>query len=51
MKALVKTKEGVSYEHVDYPKPTPGDGELLVKVIMVSLCGSDLSLYSWNSGK
>ena len=48
MKALMKKKEGVSYDYVDYPIPVPGDGELLVKVTKVSICGSDLNLYSWN---
>ena len=50
MKALMKKKEGVSYDYADCPIPVPGDGELLVKVTKVSICGSDLNLYSWNEG-
>lgn len=51
MKALVKQREGVSYDYIDYPIPRPGEGELLVKVSKVSICGSDLSLHSWNEGR
>ena len=50
MKALLKQTEGVSYKYIDYPVPEPVDGELLVRVARVSICGSDLNLYSWNEG-
>ena len=50
MKALVKQAEEKSYKYIDYPISEPGDGELLVKVIKTSICGSDLNLYSWNEG-
>ena len=50
MKALVKQAESASYEYMDYPVSEPGEGELLVKVAKVSICGSDLNLYSWNEG-
>lgn len=50
MKALVKESEAVSYKYMTYPIPEPGIGELLVKVSRVSICGSDLNLYSWNVG-
>ena len=39
MKALVKEKEGPSYQCKDVPVPSPGKGDLLVKVRKVSLCG------------
>ena len=48
MKALVKLTEEKSYKYIDYPISEPGNGELLVKVIKTSICGSDLNLYSWN---
>ncbi|XP_004347831.1 hypothetical protein CAOG_04006 [Capsaspora owczarzaki ATCC 30864] len=48
MKALVKTKPTASYELVEIPVPVPGDGELLIKVERVSICGSDINLYTWN---
>ena len=50
MKALVKTKEQESYELQEMPVPEPQTGELLVKVIRASICGSDIALYKWNEG-
>ena len=50
MKALVKQSEGQSYDYVDVPIPKPNDGELLVRVNKVAICGSDIALYQWNAG-
>ena len=50
MKALVKEREGPSYVYKEVPIPRPGEGELLVKVTKVALCGSDIALYQWNNG-
>ena len=50
MKALVKQSEGQSYEYVEVPVPKPKDGELLVRVSKVAICGSDIALYQWNEG-
>lgn len=50
MKALVKEEETTSYHYKEVPVPTPGEGDLLVKVRKVALCGSDISLYQWNEG-
>lgn len=50
MKALMKSKPGVSYSYEDVPVPSPQEGELLVKVGKVALCGSDIALYQWNEG-
>ena len=44
MKALVKQSEGKSYDYVDVPIPKPKDGELLVHVNKVAICGSDIAL-------
>lgn len=48
MKALIKTKEGSSFEYKDVPVPEPKDDEVLLKVDAISVCGSDISLYMWN---
>lgn len=48
MKALVKTKEGKSFEYLDVPIPEPSGDEVLIKVDAVSVCGSDINLYTWN---
>ena len=48
---LVKSEEGTSYQYKEVPIPAPVGDELLVKVGKVALCGTDISLYQWNSGK
>ena len=51
MKVLIKKKEGASYEYTDMQIPEPSEDELLVKVLRVSICGSDIALYHWNESK
>ena len=51
MNVLIKEEEKVSYVYKDIPIPQAGKGELLVKVLKVSLCGSDIILYEWTEGK
>ena len=48
MRALVKAtpKPGLSMQHV--PDPSPGDGEVLVRVLATSLCGTDAHIYRWD---
>ena len=48
MKCLLKSEDEVGYNYIDMEIPTPGEGELLVKILKVSLCGSDIILYDWN---
>ena len=50
MKVLIKEEEKRSYVYKEIPVPQPGNGELLVKVLKVSICGSDNILYDWNEG-
>ena len=50
MKVLLKDEEKASYIYTDFPVPQPSKGELLVKVLKVSICGSDITLYEWNEG-
>jgi len=49
MYAVVKDKAeyGASLKLV--PKPKPGYGEVLVKVLATSICGTDLHIYRWDS--
>lgn len=49
MKALVKDKACPSYSYVDMDVPEPGDGEVLIRVDCVAICGSDIPLYNWDS--
>ena len=50
MKVLIKEEEKPSYVYKEIPVPQPGNGELLVKVLKVSICGSDNILYQWDEG-
>lgn len=51
MKALVKESPTESYVLKDVPVPKPGEGELLLKVNKVAICGSDIALYKWGEGE
>ena len=51
MKVLIKEEEKPSYIYKDIPVPHPNTGDLLLKVLKVSICGSDSILYEWNEGK
>ena len=48
MRALAKTAPRAGLELVDRPVPTPGDGEVLLRVEAASICGTDLHLFSWD---
>jgi len=48
MKAAVKAKKGKgNIEIRDIPTPTPGTGEVLIKVKAAGLCHTDILLYDW----
>ena len=49
MKALVKKQEDVSYSYEDIPVPEPKEGEVLLRVDCVAICGSDIALYKWDA--
>lgn len=49
MKALVKRKEEASYTYEDMPVPEPKQGEALLRVDCVAICGSDIALYKWDA--
>ncbi len=48
MLALTKTRPGPGVELVERPIPTPGPGEVLVRVKAASICGTDLHIYRWD---
>lgn len=50
-KCLMKKVEGESYELTEVDTPVPKEGELLVKVVKASICGSDIALYKWNKSR
>ena len=51
MKVLIKEEGKAGYEYKEIPIPEPKEGELLVKVLISSICGSDIALYKWDEGQ
>lgn len=48
MDALVKAAPGVGLELRQVPVPTPGPGEVLIKVHKTAICGTDVHIYNWD---
>lgn len=48
MKALVKTAPVAGAELLEMEVPQPGPGEILVKIKVASICGTDVHIYEWN---
>lgn len=48
MRALVKTTAAPGLELRDVPEPSPGPGEVKIRVLRGGLCGTDLHLYDWD---
>lgn len=49
MKALVKLKPEKGLILQEVPKPTPKDHEVLIKIKISAICGTDLHFYDWDS--
>jgi threonine 3-dehydrogenase len=48
VKALVKAKAAPGLWLEEVPDPTPGPGEVLIRVLRTGICGTDLHIDSWN---
>jgi len=48
MRALAKMRPAPGAELIERPVPTPGDGEVLLRVEAASICGTDYHLFSWD---
>ncbi len=48
MQAYVKSRRAPGGDLQRIPDPTPGDGEVLVRVRAASVCGTDVHLWAWN---
>jgi len=48
VRALVKTKAVPGLELLDVPKPSAGPGQVVVRVLATSLCGTDNHIYRWD---
>jgi len=49
MKAIVYDQSG-TFELREVPKPTPGSGDVLIKVLVAGVCGTDLHLHDGEFG-
>ena len=49
MRALAKTRPAPGAELVERPVPSPGPGEVLLKMEAASICGTDAHLYNWDA--
>ena len=48
MRALVKTTSAPGLTLTNWPDPTPGPHDVIVKVAATSLCGTDAHIYRWD---
>ncbi len=48
MDAIVKPVKGPGLELRRVPVPTPGPGEVLIKVHKTAICGTDVHIYNWD---
>lgn len=49
MRALVKERRGPGAALREMPVPEPGQGELLVRVLAASVCGTDVHIERWDA--
>ena len=49
MKSLVKTSRSLGFQLMDKDIPKPKSNEVLLKVKVATICGSDLHLWEWNN--
>lgn len=47
MLAVLKTKASIGVTIKEIPKPKPQKGEVLIKVVHSSICGTDVGIYDW----
>lgn len=48
MQAILKARPERGFRLDDVPEPAPQAGEVLLRVVATSVCGTDLHLYDWN---
>jgi len=49
MRALAKTRPEPGAELIERQVPTPGPGEVLLRMVAASICGTDYHLYAWDT--
>jgi len=48
MKALLKSRSGPGLWLEEVPAPEPGINDVLMRVLMTGICGTDLHIYEWD---
>jgi threonine 3-dehydrogenase len=48
MRALVKAESAQGLRLMEVPKPEAGPGEVLIRVRMASICGTDMHIWKWD---
>src|SRR5271168_4797513 len=48
MQAISKVRPGEGLELTEVPVPVPGPGDVLIKVLKTSICGTDVHIYNWD---
>jgi len=48
MKALVKSRSEPGLWLEDQPEPSPGINDVLIRVLLTGICGTDLHIYEWD---
>jgi threonine 3-dehydrogenase len=48
VQAVVKPSAAPGFVVREVPEPTPGEGEVLLRVAAASVCGTDVHLHDWN---
>lgn len=48
MKALVKSEAAAGLQMREVPSPTPGDADVLIRILRTGICGTDLHIYAWD---
>src|SRR6266508_61584 len=48
VKALVKVRAEPGLWLRDVPEPSPGDDEVLIRVLRTGICGTDLHIHDWD---
>jgi len=49
MRAIAKLRPGPGLDLTEVPVPTPGSNDVLIRVHKISICGTDLHIYNWDS--
>lgn len=49
MKAIVKSRPESGFDYTEVPKPIPGPKDVLIRVSLASVCGTDFHITEWDA--